>query len=169
MQKDEIVAREKVNKSIEDILRNKVGEAIGEASMCWSTVPTGIYDSTRAKRIWEELLAEIVLYRISFNGLTLSDERLRQIDHLQSDLQKSQERIRKYQKEASYLNSKIKNAAEKNDKLSKDNAETAVFLIKAERERDQLKLDLQKAREALEIIASGDENIAREYLKKRSE
>jgi hypothetical protein len=32
--------------------------------------------------------------------------------------------------------------------------------------RDQLKLDLEKAVEALKIIASGDENIARDYLAK---
>ncbi len=33
--------------------------AIGEASMCWSDVPTGIFDSTKAKQIGEQLLRDI--------------------------------------------------------------------------------------------------------------
>ena len=33
--------------------------AIGEASMCWSETPKGVFDCERAKRIGEKLLADI--------------------------------------------------------------------------------------------------------------
>lgn len=36
-----------------------VGEAIGEASMCWSETPTGVFDSTRASGIVDRLLARL--------------------------------------------------------------------------------------------------------------
>jgi hypothetical protein len=32
-----------------------IGEAIGEASMCWSETPQGIFDSTRAREICDRL------------------------------------------------------------------------------------------------------------------
>ena len=34
-------------------------EAIGEASMCWSEVPTGVFESTKAIEIGEKLLQNI--------------------------------------------------------------------------------------------------------------
>lgn len=36
---------------------NKVAELIGEASMCWSETPKGIFDSTRASKIVDEIEA----------------------------------------------------------------------------------------------------------------
>lgn len=41
------------------VLREKIGIAIGEASMCWSELPTGVFDSERATRIVEELFNNI--------------------------------------------------------------------------------------------------------------
>ena len=38
--------------------RELVGIAIGEASMCWSEVPSGVFDSERASRIVDKLVAE---------------------------------------------------------------------------------------------------------------
>ena len=35
--------------------------AIGEASMCWSEVPTGIFNTTRANEIAKRLIAELAL------------------------------------------------------------------------------------------------------------
>lgn len=35
--------------------RNIVGEAIGEASMCWSEPPNGVFDSTRASAIVDRI------------------------------------------------------------------------------------------------------------------
>jgi len=35
--------------------RNIVGEAIGEASMCWLETPTGVFDSDRASRIVDKI------------------------------------------------------------------------------------------------------------------
>ena len=40
-------------------LKNKVFEALGEVSMCWSETPKGIFDSTNAERIGNELMKEI--------------------------------------------------------------------------------------------------------------
>lgn len=35
--------------------RQIVGEAIGEASMCWSEIPTGVFESTRASAIVDKI------------------------------------------------------------------------------------------------------------------
>lgn len=40
-------------------LRELIGEAIGEASMCWSETPKGVFDSTRAKKIADNLLSKL--------------------------------------------------------------------------------------------------------------
>ena len=45
-----------------DILNDwqeKIMQAIGEASMCWSETPKGVFDSTKAKQIGEKLLQDI--------------------------------------------------------------------------------------------------------------
>ena len=43
----------------EEELRRLVFEALGEASMCWSERPKGVFDSVHAKRIGDELIAAI--------------------------------------------------------------------------------------------------------------
>ena len=43
----------------EDDLRKKLGEAIGEASMCWSETPKGVFDSERASKIVDKLVTWI--------------------------------------------------------------------------------------------------------------
>lgn len=43
-------------------LKTKVFEALGEVSMCWSETPKGIFDSTNAERIGNELIKEIDSY-----------------------------------------------------------------------------------------------------------
>lgn len=42
--------------SIESI----IGVAIGEASMCWSETPKGVFDSTRAKEICDRVSAKLI-------------------------------------------------------------------------------------------------------------
>ena len=45
-----------------DILNNweeLIMQAIGEASMCWSETPKGIFDSKKAKQVGEKLLCDI--------------------------------------------------------------------------------------------------------------
>lgn len=43
-------------------LKQIIGEAVGEASMCWSERPTGVFDSERASRIvdkvWNAITSE---------------------------------------------------------------------------------------------------------------
>lgn len=40
-------------------LQNKVFEAMGETSMCWNPIPSGVFDSTNAERIGRELMLKI--------------------------------------------------------------------------------------------------------------
>jgi hypothetical protein len=40
-------------------LREIIGIAIGEASMCWSETPTGVFDSSRAKEICDRVVQTI--------------------------------------------------------------------------------------------------------------
>ncbi len=40
-------------------LRKEIFEAIGAASMCWIPIPEGVFDSTRAAKIGEDLCAKI--------------------------------------------------------------------------------------------------------------
>lgn len=42
-----------------DSLREIVGQAIGEASMCWSEIPQGEFDSTRASAIVDRVVSAI--------------------------------------------------------------------------------------------------------------
>lgn len=37
-------------------IREEVYMAIGEASMCWSEIPSGVFNSTRASQIAERIL-----------------------------------------------------------------------------------------------------------------
>lgn len=41
-------------------LKEIIGIAIGEASMCWSEPPTGVFDSTRASSVADRLLKEFL-------------------------------------------------------------------------------------------------------------
>lgn len=36
-------------------IKEKINLSIGEASMCWKPIPSGIFDSSRALKISEEL------------------------------------------------------------------------------------------------------------------
>lgn len=40
-------------------MRRLVFEALGEASMCWSETPKGVFDGAHAKQIGEDLLKAI--------------------------------------------------------------------------------------------------------------
>ena len=40
-------------------LRQFLGEAVGEASMCWSETPKGIFDSTKASEIVDSLVKQL--------------------------------------------------------------------------------------------------------------
>jgi hypothetical protein len=40
---------------MENLIKQKLGEVIGEASMCWSETPKGIFDSTRASKLVDDL------------------------------------------------------------------------------------------------------------------
>ena len=52
-------------------LEELIYQAIGEASMCWDETPKGVFDSSNAERISEELLKNIQLY---FNYGNFEDE-----------------------------------------------------------------------------------------------
>jgi len=46
---------EKIEQVIE--INKIVGEGIGEASMCWSETPKGVFDSERASKITDKIVA----------------------------------------------------------------------------------------------------------------
>lgn len=50
-----------------------VGEAVGEASMCWSEPPTGEFDSTRASRVVDRILASFKRYKRPAPGDRVTD------------------------------------------------------------------------------------------------
>ena len=41
-------------------VKEAVGQALGAASMCWSQIPTGVFDAGRAIEILEELMEFIL-------------------------------------------------------------------------------------------------------------
>ena len=49
-----------------DALKQKIFEAIGHASMCWEPRPKGVFDSTEAGKVGEQLLKDVFV-------LTLAD------------------------------------------------------------------------------------------------
>jgi hypothetical protein len=55
-------------------LEEAVFQSIGEASVCWEDVPTGVFDSTRAKRVGDELMAFIKKQRTPVHEWPYNDE-----------------------------------------------------------------------------------------------
>lgn len=50
-------------------LKTKIYESIGQASMCWDPIPSGIFDSTQAQKIGDELWNEIQKQRETIEKL----------------------------------------------------------------------------------------------------
>lgn len=44
-------------------LREKISRALGEASMCWSEIPTGVFHSERATQILNDLCCQINVHK----------------------------------------------------------------------------------------------------------
>jgi len=42
-----------------DELKKFIGEKVGEATMCWKPIPTGVFESERASAILDEIYAAI--------------------------------------------------------------------------------------------------------------
>jgi hypothetical protein len=40
-------------------IEQRINEIIGEASMCWSETPTGVFDSEKASKLAEEIMTHI--------------------------------------------------------------------------------------------------------------
>lgn len=51
--------------------RELIGISIGEASMCWSETPSGVFDSTRAKEICDKLIAAVEQLKAENENLKL--------------------------------------------------------------------------------------------------
>lgn len=51
--------------------RELIGVSIGEASMCWSETPSGVFDSTRAKEIYDKLIAAVEQLKAENENLKL--------------------------------------------------------------------------------------------------
>lgn len=48
----------------EDQIREIVFVSLGEASMCWDPIPTGVFDSRAAEEIGERLMEKIKEFRV---------------------------------------------------------------------------------------------------------
>ena len=57
--KEKSADAEKKEEAGTDARKTTIGVAIGEASMCWSETPKGVFDSTRATEIADNLYAEL--------------------------------------------------------------------------------------------------------------
>ena len=57
------------------LLKNKLYEYIGQASMCWCETPKGIFDSNNAVRITENMILDIENYYLTKNR----EEKLKRI------------------------------------------------------------------------------------------
>ena len=57
-------------------IESRIGEIIGEASMCWSETPTGVFESTHANKLVAELttLVEEARREAWEEAIRLSDE-----------------------------------------------------------------------------------------------
>ena len=71
-----------------DKLKTKVFEALGEASMCWDEIPTGVFDSTNAERIGNELMGFIAEYekQVSDKVKKIISEKIEKYDDLVTDV-----------------------------------------------------------------------------------
>jgi hypothetical protein len=56
-------------------LKTKFYEALGAVSMCWSETPKGIFESTRAKQIGDDVWAEIENVIAEPQWITLNSEK----------------------------------------------------------------------------------------------
>ncbi len=50
--------KNKIKQPKEEI-KEKIFQSIGEAAVCWKSIPTSLFDSTKAKSIGEELLKSL--------------------------------------------------------------------------------------------------------------
>lgn len=66
---------------MEEVLKGMIFQALGEASMCWSETPHGVFDDTKAIKIGDELINKIEREFISFGAYLLSDFRSKTIIH----------------------------------------------------------------------------------------
>jgi len=60
-------------------LKEKVFTAMGEASMCWDPIPSGVFDSTRAQGVGDKLMEEILSRAEAERGDEGLREELRQL------------------------------------------------------------------------------------------
>ena len=51
-------------------IENKIGEILGEASMCWTELPTGIFDSKKASKLVDEIVA--IIYRENITKIDIN-------------------------------------------------------------------------------------------------
>ena len=44
-------------------IKTKIQMAVGEASMCWSPIPKGIFDCTKALKVADRLYADVIKFK----------------------------------------------------------------------------------------------------------
>ncbi len=86
---------------MENKFRELIGISIGEASMCWSETPSGVFDSTRAKEISDKLIAaveqlkaELAYYK---NGTQIKEVHYDEPTHIIAENNKLCEQVKDYE------------------------------------------------------------------------
>ena len=73
-----------MNEELKKEWRSKVCELVGEASMCWTELPQGVFESERAKRIVDDIMLILAkqqeehqdeMANLAVSGCRLADER----------------------------------------------------------------------------------------------
>lgn len=67
-----------------------VGECIGEASMCWSETPKGVFDSTRAEALMNKIIKHHDRKQELFSQITALQEAMRPLLDEWSELNKQE-------------------------------------------------------------------------------
>lgn len=65
--------------------KNKLFEALGAASMCWSKIPKGVFDDNKAVEIGDNLFNDYEKDLVSFGNYLLSDQRKKTIIHPEAE------------------------------------------------------------------------------------
>lgn len=63
-------------------LYSLISEAIGTASVCWTEIPTGVFDSTRAQKLANDLLLAVEKNHISGRKFTQLKECIEALDKI---------------------------------------------------------------------------------------
>lgn len=121
-----------------------VGTAIGRASVCWDEMPKGVFDSTTARKLCDEIIAAY-------------DSLVKERDLERQKRNEAVEFASQLEKERDALNTEVEHLRS----LERDHLDDMLRIQNAEREVDALKAQLAEARQMYaDAWKAGGERIA---------